>query len=209
MRLLLGLWCTRCTVLQECSFRARGHVTFSVRFVCSLARLQVIAVSTTTGAPTPNVLAVLAITNGREPLASDLGVREAALDSPVLPLPPTAYPSLHPYTPSVPRPVNLATLNCCRHASHASGASDPSRTASNPARTPSCACAVASVGDPHTGCCSSAISALAHANPFLLLAETGNFRQGGRLAYLYVPTAFGFPHDQELRARRASRLAPR
>ena len=56
-----------------------------MRFVCSLALLQVIAVSTTTGAPTPNVLAVLAITDGREPLASDLGVREAAADSPVLP----------------------------------------------------------------------------------------------------------------------------
>ena len=60
----------------------------------SLARLQVIAVSTTTGAPTPNVLAVLAITDGREPLASDLGVREAAVDSPVLPLPPIACDGL-------------------------------------------------------------------------------------------------------------------
>jgi hypothetical protein len=49
----------------------------------------------------------------------------------------TAYPSPHPYrAPSVPRPVNLATLYCCRHAGGAGGATDPSRTASNPARTP-------------------------------------------------------------------------
>jgi hypothetical protein len=56
----------------------------------SWARLQVVAVGTTTGKPTPNVLAALAITDGREPHASDLGLREAAADSPVLPLAPIA-----------------------------------------------------------------------------------------------------------------------
>jgi hypothetical protein len=51
-------------------------------------------VGTTTGAPTPNTLAVLAITDGRQPLASDLGVPEAAADSSVLPLPPIAWDGL-------------------------------------------------------------------------------------------------------------------
>ncbi len=45
---------------------------------------------------TPNVLAALATADGREPLASDLGVREAAADSPVLPLPPIVCDGLHP-----------------------------------------------------------------------------------------------------------------
>jgi hypothetical protein len=72
--------------------------------VCDLcgswARPQLIAVGTKTGAPTPNMLAVLTVTASREPRASDLGVREAAADSPVVPLPPiagTAYPRPHPY----------------------------------------------------------------------------------------------------------------
>jgi hypothetical protein len=51
-------------------------------------------VGTTTGAPTPNAIAALAITDGRQPLASDLGVPEAAADSPVLPLPPIAWDGL-------------------------------------------------------------------------------------------------------------------
>jgi hypothetical protein len=51
-------------------------------------------VGTKAGAPTPNTLAVLAITESREPLASDLGVGEAAADSPVLPLPPIAWDGL-------------------------------------------------------------------------------------------------------------------
>ena len=49
---------------------------------------------TKAGAPTPNTLAVLAITESREPLASDLGVGEAAAGSPVLPLPPIANDGL-------------------------------------------------------------------------------------------------------------------
>jgi hypothetical protein len=49
-------------------------------------------VGTKTGVP--SLLAVLAVTDGREPLASDLGVREAAADSPVLPLPPIANDGL-------------------------------------------------------------------------------------------------------------------
>jgi hypothetical protein len=72
-----------------------------------------------------------------------------------------------------------------------------------------CAHAASVGGEPHHGCCSSAISAFAHANPFSLLAETGKSCQGGSVACLCVPTAFGFPHGQEPRARRASRLAPR
>jgi hypothetical protein len=48
-------------------------------------------VGTKAGAPTPNTLAALAVTDGRQPLASDLGVREAAADSQVLPLPPIAW----------------------------------------------------------------------------------------------------------------------
>ncbi len=60
----------------------------------SWARLQVIAVGTTTGAPTPNVLAALAITDGPEPLTSALGEPEAAADSPVLPLLPIAWDGL-------------------------------------------------------------------------------------------------------------------
>jgi hypothetical protein len=117
----------------------------TLRSACGLcsswARPQVVAVGTTTGAPTPNVLAALAITDGREPLASDLGVREAAADSPVLPLAPIALgrltlaPTPTEPLPS-PAPSNLATLYCCRHASGAGGASGPSRSASNPARTP-------------------------------------------------------------------------
>ena len=49
---------------------------------------------TKTGAPTPNVLAVLAITESRQPLVSDLGDPEAAADSQVLPLPPIANDGL-------------------------------------------------------------------------------------------------------------------
>jgi hypothetical protein len=165
--------------------------------VCDLcsswARLQVIAVGTTTDTPTPDTLAALAITDGRQPLAFDLGVRVAAADSPVVPLTAdrlgrlTLGPIPTEPLPS-PAPSNLATLNCCSHASHAGGARGPSRTASNPACTASGACAAASVGEPHHGCCSPAISAFAHANPFLLLAETGKFRRairaGGSVAWI-------------------------
>jgi hypothetical protein len=70
----------------------------TVRSACGLcsswACLQVVAVGTTTGAPTPNVIAALAITDGHQPLASDLGVPEAAADSSVLPLPPIAWDGL-------------------------------------------------------------------------------------------------------------------
>ena len=66
----------------------------TLRSACDLcsswARPQVVDVGTTTGAPKPSTLAALAITDGRQPLASDLGVPEAAADSPVLPLPPIA-----------------------------------------------------------------------------------------------------------------------
>jgi hypothetical protein len=78
--------------------RLRPRYLQCVICVRSWARLQVVAVGTKTGAPTMNVLAVLAITESRQPHASDLGVREAAADSPVGPLPPiagTAYPSPH------------------------------------------------------------------------------------------------------------------
>ena len=57
---------------------------------------------TTTDTPTPNTLAALAITDGREPHALDLGVREAAADCPVGPVAADrsgrlTYPSPHPY----------------------------------------------------------------------------------------------------------------
>ncbi len=74
--------------------RLRPRYVKRVICVRSWARPQVVAVGTTTGAPTPNTLAALATADGREPLASDLGVREAAADSQVLPLPPIANDGL-------------------------------------------------------------------------------------------------------------------
>ena len=60
----------------------------------SWARLQVVAVGTETDTPTPNTLAALAVTESDQPHAWDLGVREAAADSPVGPLPPIAWDGL-------------------------------------------------------------------------------------------------------------------
>ena len=168
---------------------------------------------TKTGAP--SMLAALAITDGRQPLASDLGVPEAAADSPVLPLRPidSGRLTLAPTpTEPLPSPAPLILRRSTAAGTQAAQAAQPIQAARHPPRPVRRRLrlhAASAGGEPHYGCCSPAIVAFAHANPFLLLAETGNSCQGGSLACLCVPTAFGFPHGQELRARRASRLAPR